>query len=71
MSEIPEAIEKTDSELDDKNEKEFISSQEMATILQILSLEKQNNKSTKKYSQQEIVNKLLNIVRREAENEIH
>ena len=30
-----------------------------------------NNKSSKKLSQQEIVNKILNIIRREAENEIH
>ena len=48
-----------------------ISTKDMSTILQILSLEKQNNKSSKKLSQQEIVNKILNIIRREAENEIH
>ncbi len=48
-----------------------ISTRDMSTILQILSLEKQNNKSSKKLSQQEIVNKILNIIRREAENEIH
>ena len=50
---------------------EEISTKDMSTILQILSLEKQNNKSSKKLSQQEIVNKILNIIRREAENEIH
>ena len=48
-----------------------ISTRDMSTILQILSLEKQNNKSSKKLSQQEIVNKILNIIRREADNEIH
>ena len=50
---------------------EEISTKDISTILQILSLEKQNNKSSKKLSQQEIVNKILNIIRREAENEIH
>lgn len=47
------------------------STDELRAILEILSLEKQNNKSSKKFSQQEIVNKILNIIRREAENEIH
>ncbi len=48
-----------------------LSTREWTTILQILSLEKQNNKAAKKLTQQEIVNKILNIIRREAENEIH
>ena len=42
---------------------------EWQTILQIISLEKDNNKSSKKYSQQEIVNKILGIIRKEVENE--
>ena len=50
---------------------EEVSTKDMSTILQILSLEKQNNKSSKKQSQTEIVNKLLNIIRKEVENEIH
>lgn len=61
-------------ELDPKNEQKSedeISARDMGVILQILSLEKQNNKSSKKLSQQEIVNKILNIIRREVENEIH
>lgn len=55
----------------EKNSEDEISTREMGVILQILSLEKQNNKSSKKLSQSEIVNKILNIIRREAENEIH
>lgn len=55
----------------EKNTEDEISTKEMGVILQILSLEKQNNKSSKKLSQSEIVNKILNIIRREAENEIH
>lgn len=61
-------------ELDTKQEQKSddeISTRDMGVILQILSLEKQNNKSSKKLSQQEIVNKILNIIRREVENEIH
>lgn len=44
---------------------------EWETILRILSLERENNQSTKKYSQQEIVNKILTIIRKEVENENH
>ena len=55
----------------EKNSEDEISTREMGVILQILSLEKQKNKSSKKLSQSEIVNKILNIIRREAENEIH
>lgn len=64
---------KQDTEANNKTiiNDEEISTKDMSTILQILSLEKQNNKSSKKLSQQEIVNKILNIIRREAENEIH
>ena len=61
-------------ELETKQEQKSedeISTRDMGVILQILSLEKQNNKSSKKLSQQEIVNKILNILRREVENEIH
>ncbi len=61
-------------ELETKQEQKSedeISTRDMGVILQILSLEKQNNKSSKKLSQQEIVNKILNIIRREVENEIH
>lgn len=47
-----------------------LSERELALILQILAIEKQNNISSKKYTKQEIVNKLLNIIRKEVENEI-
>lgn len=47
-----------------------LSERELALILQILAIEKQNNISSKKYTKQEIVNKLLNIIRKEIENEI-
>ena len=46
-----------------------ITNKEMRTILRIISLERENNKSTKKYSQQEIVNKILTIISKEVENE--
>lgn len=46
-----------------------ITDKEMRTILRIISLERENNKSTKKYSQQEIVNKILMIISKEIENE--
>lgn len=43
---------------------------EWNTILQIISLERENNKSTKKYSKQEMVNKILNIIRRGVDDEV-
>ena len=46
-----------------------ITNKEMRTILRIISLERENNKSTKKYSQQEIVNKILTIISKEVVNE--
>ena len=60
-----------EKEQQSNNGENEVSTKEMSVILQILALEKQNNKSTKKLSQQEIVNKILGIIRREVENEIH
>ena len=42
----------------EKNSEDEISTREMGVILQILSLEKKKNKSSKKLSQSEIVNKI-------------
>ena len=47
-----------------------LSTGELSAILQILAIEKQNNVATKKHTQQEIVSKILNIIRKEVENEI-
>ncbi len=57
--------------IDNSEEKEKLvpSQKEWQIILQILSLERENNTSSKKYSQQEIVNKILGIIRKEVENE--
>lgn len=55
---------------DDTNNKEELTTPELSAVLQILALERQNNISTKKFTQQEIITKIINIIRKEAENEI-
>ncbi len=56
-------------ENNETTDKTIPSTKEWQTILQILSLERENNTSSKKYSQQEIVSKILGIIRKEVENE--
>ena len=58
-----------ENEYVEENDKYKPTDREWSTILQIISLERENNKSTKKYSKPEMVSKILGIIRRGVEDE--